>query len=74
MALFTALKSLAEYYNLSKEELVARIRSAKKEKNALLLVHNYQRSEIQELADVLGDSAPEVHGCAEDPVGGGGRA
>ena len=45
-----------EYTWLPEKELVARIRKAKKEKNALILAHNYQRLEIQHIADHLGDS------------------
>ena len=37
-------------------ELQEKILKIKHEKNALLLVHNYQVSEIQEIADFLGDS------------------
>ena len=37
-------------------ELQEKILKIKQEKNALLLVHNYQVSEIQEIADFLGDS------------------
>ncbi len=45
-----------EYSTLSNVELIARIKRAKVEKNAVLLVHNYQRLEVQEIADFLGDS------------------
>jgi len=41
---------------MSLNNLQQRILEVKKQKNALLLVHNYQVSEIQEIADVLGDS------------------
>jgi quinolinate synthase len=41
---------------MSRDELVARIRSRKEELNAVILGHNYQRVEIQEVSDFLGDS------------------
>ena len=45
-----------DYEELSQDELVERIGAVKAEKNAVLLVHNYQKLEIQELGDFIGDS------------------
>jgi len=41
---------------MSKEEIQNRIRKLLEEKNAILLAHYYQRNEIQDIADFLGDS------------------
>jgi len=41
---------------MNKLELKEKILQLKRERNAILLAHNYQRVEIQELADFVGDS------------------
>ncbi|MFQ6132595.1 MAG: quinolinate synthase NadA [Armatimonadota bacterium] len=41
---------------MSDAELIQRIERLKRERNAVLLVHNYQRPEVQDIADFLGDS------------------
>jgi len=41
---------------LSNEELTDRIKRLKSERNAIILAHNYQRDEVQEVADICGDS------------------
>ena len=50
------LPEVLDYAALSKDELVERIRWRKADLNAVILGHNYQRIEIQEVSDYLGDS------------------
>src|ERR1700752_5338540 len=41
---------------IATDTIAEEILSLKKERRAILLAHHYQESEIQELADVIGDS------------------
>lgn len=41
---------------MNKEELLKKIQELKQEKDAIILAHNYQLPEIQDMADILGDS------------------
>lgn len=39
-----------------KEEIIQHIDKLRKEKNAIILAHYYQESDIQDIADFVGDS------------------
>lgn len=41
---------------MNKDNRVERIRRLKQRKNAIILAHNYQRAEVQDIADFVGDS------------------
>jgi quinolinate synthase len=46
-----------------KKHLVKKILDLKQEKDALIVAHNYQRDEIQEIADITGDSFALARAC-----------
>ena len=50
------VKTGKDFYMKNSKELQKEIRALLKEKNALMLAHNYQRDEVQETADICGDS------------------
>lgn len=47
------------------EDLIEQIMSLKKERNAVILAHNYELPEIQDIADVLGDSLALARAAAK---------
>jgi len=49
----------------AKQERIARL---KEERNAVILAHNYQRDEVQEIADVVGDSLGLSQAAAATPA------
>ncbi|HSJ07168.1 MAG TPA: quinolinate synthase [Longimicrobiales bacterium] len=59
------------YSRLPREELAERIRQRKLELNAVILGHNYQRGEVQDVSDFVGDSlglAQEAAATAADVI------
>ena len=42
---------------MDKKTIINKINELKKENNAIILAHNYQTPDIQDIADVVGDSA-----------------
>lgn len=51
---------------MKKEILISEIKRLKKEKNAIILAHTYQPAEIQEIADITGDSYALSKKCTEN--------
>src|ERR1700741_2588644 len=45
-----------EYGSLGPDEMSARVRALARERNAVILAHNYQLPEVQDVADYVGDS------------------
>lgn len=64
MVLFITLFKRDE---MQKEGLKKEVRALLKERNAIMLAHNYQRDEIQETADITGDSLALSQAAAERP-------
>jgi quinolinate synthase len=52
----TNIRESAETGIMSQEELFSRVNALKKEMNALILAHYYTLPEIQQVADIVGDS------------------
>lgn len=50
--------------NMNNIELINKIQELKKERNAVIVAHNYQRDEVQEIADMTGDSFALSRFCA----------
>lgn len=49
---------------MDKKELIERIEVLKKQRNAVIVAHNYQNDEVQEIADIVGDSFALSRFCA----------
>lgn len=54
---------------MNKHELIEKITILKKEKNAVIVAHNYQIDDVQEISDMVGDSFALSKYCASAPFG-----
>jgi len=50
-----------------KDELITHIQALKRQRNAVIVAHNYQIDDVQEIADVVGDSFALSKYCAACP-------
>ncbi len=57
-----------EVLGMTEQELEDGIARLKKERNAVILAHYYQESEIQDLADFVGDSLQLSQNAANTPA------
>lgn len=53
----------------SRQELTSRIRELKQQRNAVILAHNYQLGEVQDIADFVGDSLELAQNAARTGAG-----
>lgn len=52
---------------MNKQELIYNIAEMKKQRNAVIVAHNYQIDDVQEIADIVGDSFALSRYCASSP-------
>ena len=52
---------------MNKQELIVNIAELKKNRNAVIVAHNYQIDDVQEIADIVGDSFALSRYCASSP-------
>lgn len=52
------------FISMDKFELIDKINELKEQKNAVIVAHSYQRDEVQEIADMVGDSFALSRYCA----------
>jgi quinolinate synthase len=53
---------------MDREELKKEIRALLKKRDAIMIAHNYQRDEVQEIADLTGDSLALSQAAADSPA------
>ena len=52
---------------MNKQELIENIAELKIQRNAVIVAHNYQIDDVQEIADIVGDSFALSRYCAQSP-------